>query len=192
MPDLRLGQSIATPGPAVVRLSLVGCPYAISWFVIAIVIDSFYRQARSRFRPHIGKEILEGFNPAIANLYSSTSITFKGRIDRIKAAVFHSLPGVVFGADFSARRSAMPEVPLLEHFAGALTAKTAATLASAVQYFCACDEVFPTRTETIPKGTMGSFLRTSARENGNAPLGLSSQLRGSHYPMIAIAVGGCQ
>jgi len=76
-------------------------PSAIGWFVIAIVIDAVDRMLRRWSLTHIGKECRVGVAPSLANTDAAPAPETVAFGSRIRAALDHLGPAIVFGCAFS-------------------------------------------------------------------------------------------
>lgn len=72
----------------IIALLLVGCPYAIGWAVVAIVVESFYHMLRARPWSHVGIKSLKGW-PDNRNT-SCPIMLIHGRIG-VHASFFHGM-----------------------------------------------------------------------------------------------------
>jgi len=79
----------------IVSLFFSGCPLAVRWLVVPIVVYSldskFWRWAES----HIGNEVSEVL-PTLANSYSTSTIICVSYKPWVAAAIQHGLPDEVF------------------------------------------------------------------------------------------------
>ena len=99
---------------AVGNLLFLGCPTAVSGFVVPVVIDAVKRQAGRGFA-HICEEVFED-QPTFADGDAAASPIFKAMMSGIEASLFHRSPAAVnarlfgvvsvFGDDFAVEASA--------------------------------------------------------------------------------------
>ena len=79
---------------SVFSLFLTGCPTAISWLVVSVVVDSIYRFTGWP-ASHIGVEIFET-SPTYANLDAAPSVVLVLGVVWVAATIFHGFPSFVF------------------------------------------------------------------------------------------------
>ena len=90
--DSTFGQVPKWPNAAAsLHLLLLGCPAAIPWFVVSIVIDAIKLMLGACAASHVGKKILV-FHPAFANSYSSTAPVFPIFTIAVTTAFTHRAP----------------------------------------------------------------------------------------------------
>lgn len=77
-------------------LRLAICPVAIFWAVIAIIVPTLQGQSIGRPRPYIGKKVLEGIAPALANRDASSTVARVNARTRIRASANHLQPRGMF------------------------------------------------------------------------------------------------
>src|SRR3990167_6468888 len=70
-----------------------GGPLAILWRIIFTIVDSIYRLALRLFS-HVSKKVLKHL-PPFADLYSSTTVVWKGVLVWVSASVLHLTPNEV-------------------------------------------------------------------------------------------------
>ena len=100
-PSIERQQSIF---PRIVALLFSCSPSAITGLVVSIVVDSFKRVHWRRTLPHVGKEVVEGFQPAVANRDSTATVVFERLAFWSQAAALHSKPdGVLISSAGSVR-----------------------------------------------------------------------------------------
>lgn len=82
--------------PFVLCLFFSCCPAAITRLVMPIVIDSFNCKISTRTRTHIAQKCFKAIIPSLTNCNSPATIIRKILVLRIKTALPHLLPNVVF------------------------------------------------------------------------------------------------
>lgn len=96
--------------PRVSRLFFLRCPAAISWFVIAVVVDAVKAVLRRRTQAHIRNEQLK-IMPPLADSYAAPPVPLVLLRGRSVATVKHVPPNSVFGSAFhSVRRWATDRI----------------------------------------------------------------------------------
>lgn len=91
-------RSLVPPSrPSVVGLFGIRRPLAVVRRVWAVVVDAFEAVVRPRPRTHVSKECCKAVLPPIAYSNPAPSISLKGAVLGVIAALFHSHPCVVFG-----------------------------------------------------------------------------------------------
>lgn len=108
----------------IVRLFNICCPTTIVGRVRAIVVDAVDAVFGRGTRPHIGKEVLKGFAPAVADKDTSPAVSRVAGTHWIMAPVQHHAQGVVFSRLFTFSSRAVLRKPLLQLFNFETTART--------------------------------------------------------------------
>lgn len=80
--------------PAIVGLIFSGSPYAISRFIVSVIIESFKSES-VRSIAHICVKVFKRF-PALCNTYASSAIICKTFNIRIFAAINHCSPSYIY------------------------------------------------------------------------------------------------
>jgi hypothetical protein len=102
------------------RLFCGRSPMTISWFVVTVVVFSFYLLTLL-LEPHVSQKKFE-LHPLIANFYAASTIILIGVIIWIIAARLHGLPRSVFTGYFAANRMTMSGQLLAWQFSSIATA----------------------------------------------------------------------
>lgn len=79
---------------SVVGLGFCVCPYAITRFVISVIVDALNTQTGWTLA-HIGQKILKAISPALANRNTPLSIPLRVTTVGVVAAVLHALPNSI-------------------------------------------------------------------------------------------------
>jgi hypothetical protein len=83
--------------PSIVGLCLLGSPYAISRFVVSVIIDAF-NSVRWRWAfSHVSNKCCERISPFVAYLNASTSVAGIFWVLRFVTSASHIAPRIVFG-----------------------------------------------------------------------------------------------
>lgn len=83
-------------GATVVHLLRARSPLAVPRFVVSVVVDAFYRKFRRWLRSHVGQEVLEAFQPTVANGNPAPPVRFKAFFFGIVATSSNVHPAAVF------------------------------------------------------------------------------------------------
>lgn len=78
-------------------LDLPGCPSAIAWFVVSVVVDTIQCQVWTWTMPHILKEVFEVISPSFTDFNSTSSVVHVVLVSVAVATIKHGLPYIVFG-----------------------------------------------------------------------------------------------
>lgn len=91
-------EAISVPFRASLIARLFGgsAPFHIAWLVMAVVVDAIDGMLIAWPRPHIGKELLEGMAPLLADANSTPSVVFESRMRGILASADNSRPSLIF------------------------------------------------------------------------------------------------
>ena len=73
------------------------CPAAVVRFVVTVAVNAINAMFRARPPAHVGKEILKGVFPAIADFDASSAIAIPVFSPGIGTSRFHGAPTLVFG-----------------------------------------------------------------------------------------------
>ena len=73
----------------VVRLLLTGGPHTVLWRVPSVIVTALNRVRIGRGISHVGVEVLEAFQPTIADSDSASAVVFVLAVGLPEAAVFH-------------------------------------------------------------------------------------------------------
>ena len=103
-------------------------PSAVVGAVVAIIIDAVKRVFRGWFRPHIGVEVLERFQPASANRYAPSPVSIEVFVIRIRASLFHAPPRRKFKRDSAISRASVLVVDLCRRLSLQTAARFTASL----------------------------------------------------------------
>ena len=80
-------------------------PSAITWLVVAVVVDAVDRVIGRRFLPHVGIERLERIAPAVAHANAASAVVVKGVIVSVVAPHLHPDPSAILNGFFHAVRA---------------------------------------------------------------------------------------
>lgn len=92
--EIRRSHVIFRIWPSIVSLFFPGSPSAITWLVVAVILNSFYGHTFWRL-PHISKKRNERFFPSFTNLDASSPIVSIGRNIGISTSIQHVLPNSI-------------------------------------------------------------------------------------------------
>lgn len=87
--------------PSIISLLFRSCPSAVSWLIVAVVIDALYRMLRTRFATHIYKKMFKRIQPSLAHSYPATAVCFVIFSILFVAAHLDHLPAFVLPTLFS-------------------------------------------------------------------------------------------
>lgn len=79
---------------SIFRLLLPSGPYAITWRVSKIIVDSFKRAAMWSVS-HIVDKVCKAIYPSLTNTYSTATVSMKRGVPWITASLLHALPDFV-------------------------------------------------------------------------------------------------
>lgn len=149
-------------------LFLGGCPAAISWFVITIIINALQHQIWHRTFAHIIKEC-EEIVPAFTNLDASSTVIFIIFARGTLATVSHRFPNRIFGCSVGSARLPMNRIPGYKNVANKATAASDGAIS---KKFCRDHVSLSANTPTKPHGTVifGSHPTQNSESAENLPV----------------------
>lgn len=102
-------------------------PSNITWFVIAIWVNTIKRVMWRWGASYIFKEILERVKPTVTNIYALSTIIYKAVLTLFCTSSFHTTPGEVFLANMTDPAMSMRCMQLFGAFSRALSLQATTT-----------------------------------------------------------------
>jgi len=172
------------------RLSFRGSPFAIIWFVIAVIINAVQAISAGgrRAEPHIGQEIFEGGKPSLANLDPPASINWIFWVAWVKTSLLHGTPRVIFET-LRFVVGSVSDIPA-KKIGRRLSSQTATALShSFVDIGCSRDDGSTAVTSTLPHDIF-SFRNSDTLDGYQATKSFPSKLYGcSHIAKHTLEFG---
>lgn len=139
----------------VVRLFELGGPSTVSWFVVAVIVDTV-KAAAGRSWTHIGAERSEGLSPSVTYRDAPSSIEVEGSVCGAKASTKNSGPDHVFGRAF--------QVPDAFSPAGFVPTASTAFCVAAEQMLRLCRDSFAAVAAALPIHKSAVFTALSVTD----------------------------